>query len=196
MQQVYGRAAQSHLERPFDTSGGARFFDDVFYGGPIKEDLHASDTARGYPDVYVNGEDVTVTVDPLKNSQWILPHNADRHASTVHRGALKDHAGVMRVQHTIDRHRVPEETYRVPTAQIDDLKKYTPRSRAHSTRGRDGAPASANYGELPVIAQALYEDRLPDKLDFLVERETWFANTHGDRTRFFDCSRFAGSDCR
>ena len=66
--------AQDHIESQQTKFGYVE--DDVYYGGPIKEDLHARDTPRGYPDVYVNGEDVTVTIDPLKNAQWILPDNS------------------------------------------------------------------------------------------------------------------------
>ena len=144
---------QSHL---FQETKFGNFEDDVYYGAAFDPTIHAKDTPRGYPDVYVNGDDVdavTVTIDPLKNAQWILPHNALRHSYSVHRGALKDHASVMRVKHLLDEHTAPPESYEVPTSDID-------------------------------------------KLDFLVEREMWLANTHLDRTRFFDCSRFAGSDCR
>ena len=69
-----------------------------------EEIVHASSIPSGFPDVYVNGEDLTITVDPVKNSMWVRDDASGhhRHAYSVARGALKDHRGVMMVQHMID----------------------------------------------------------------------------------------------
>ena len=187
-----GRQTQDHL--PPQTKFGFVPEDDVYYGGPIHAHLHASDTARGYPDVYVNGEDHTVTIDPLKNAQWILPHNAERHSFTVHRGALKDHAGVMRVAGALDKHPPPPGVF-VPTAsEIDAMDKYTPRCTHNSTRGR--ASHGDRWGKLPTISQGIYNGAFVGKPDWAVDTEVNMERTHGDRTRFFDCHPFPGSDCR
>lgn len=186
--------AQDHLEKQQTKFGYVE--DDVYYGGPVTKDLHANDAPRGYPDVYVNGEDVTVTVDPLKNAQWLLPHNSERHSFTVHRGALKDHASVMRVAGAVDSHEAAPVNF-LPTRQmIDGLPKFTPRCTHTSSHGR--ANHGAEWGKLPAISQGIYNNLFADKPDWLIEQEVNFMSTHADRTRFFDCGTrgFPTADCR
>lgn len=186
--------AQDHLEAQQTKFGYVE--DDVYYGGPVTESLHAATTPRGYPDVYVNGEDVTVTIDPIKNAQWLLPHNSERHSFTVHRGALKDHASVMRVVGALDKHE-PQPVNFMPTKRlIDPLHKFTPRCTHNSSRGR--AQHGKDWGKLPVISQGIYQNRFSDKPDWMIEAEVIAMNTHADRTRFFDCGTrgFPTADCR
>ena len=192
--------AQQHLEA-MQTKFGT-FDDDVYYGGPIKEDLHASDTPRGYPDVYVNGEDVTVTIDPMKNAQWNLAsHKEPRHSFTVHRGALKDHAGVMSTVELLNNcHQNPSCNGPPPvnfvptTAMLDKSDKFTPRCSHNSSRGY--AAHGALWGKLPAISQALYSNTLRDVPDWLVEMRVNYENTHGDRRRNFDCGGYRVGICR
>lgn len=134
----------------------------------------------GYPDVYVNGEDHTVTVDPYKNSHWIRDDSHGwRSAATVHRGALKDHVGVMRAVRQLDRHDGPTETF-IPTSRmIDGQNKYTGKCTGTSSRG---VGQFERPGQLPPITQLIYDNALPDKTDW---RVTW--EQYGPaRTRFFD----------
>ena len=173
---------------------GFRVEDDVYFGGPVTANLHASDTPRGYPDVYVNGEDVTVTVDPLKNAQWVLPHNADRHSFTVHRGALKDHAAVVETQYLQQQQQQYQpssaDNYTPDIAYFDRADKFTPRCTHNSSRGK--AAHGARWGKLPTISKMRYDGTLPNTPDFVVEAQVNLENTHLSRTRFFDCS---GGDC-
>lgn len=148
---------------------------------------------RGYPDVYVNGEDVTVTVDPYKNKQWIRDDShAWRAAATAHRGALKDHASVVRAAGRLDHHPGPATTF-IPTAHMLDGypvhgRFLTPMCVHNSTRGRRGAPASDTYGELPVINKRIWNNQLRDVVDWDVEAQQWLENTHLSRDRRFDCT--------
>ena len=174
--------------------------DQVYYNGPILDAIHASSEARGYPDVYVNGKDAmipTVTVDPLKNAQWMLPHNAERHSFSVHRGALKDHASVMETQRLVDKGatgsysseaeglKLEALRHFMPTSKmIDNADKFTPRCTHNSTRGV--ARHGPGWGKLPIVSQLLYKNLLRDKPDWLVETEVVLANTHASRDRSYD----------
>jgi hypothetical protein len=187
--------------------------DAIYWGGAIHKDLHASDTPNGYPDVYVGcdgpcnpherPEGYTVTIDPLKNAMWMLPGHEERHSYSVHRGALKDHAGVVavaRVAGQEDPNAAPERNF-VPTSQmLDCAPKYTPGCVQNSTRGfarRDAEGQLIGYdqygiraptsGRLPAISQAIWENKLIDKPDWLVEREQWLRSTHLGRDRRFAC---------
>lgn len=144
----------------------------------------ASSIPSGFPDVYVNGEDVTVTVDPTHNAMWVRDDVVGaRHARTVARGALIDHEGVMRVQHLIDRIGVPRDTFIPTSVHLDNSDKYTTHCVANSTRGaRIGH--HDDFGKLPIISTLIWEDKLADKPDWLVEREMW---VEGHYNRIFDC---------
>ncbi len=184
-EQASGNSAQHHLESQQTKFGLVE--DDVYYGGPVLEHLHSKDTPRGYPDVYVNGEDVTVTVDPLKNAQWMLPHNSERHSFTIHRGALKDHAAVTETVRLINGQiegPIPCN-FECVSRMLDRAHKFTPRCTHNSSRGR--ANHGDNWGRLPVISQSIYSNLLRDIPDWLIEDQLRIANTHADRTRFFDC---------
>lgn len=173
-----GATTQHHLDtqsHPVDHHG-------------VEDIPHAtwSDKQVGFPDVYVNGEDVTVTVDPVKNSMWIVDE-AERHNQSTRRGALKDHAGVMAVQHLLDKH-TREDVYFCPrSVHLNGLNKWTPRCIANSSRG--GNPGNTGNdterGKLPIISKLIWENRLADKPDWLTEAEMW-ASRDRDR-RMFDC---------
>ena len=91
-------------------------------------------TKKGWPDVYVNGEDGIVTVDPLKNDMWIVD-NSMRHWYANYRGQLKDHAGVTRVLHQIEQHPLPARTYteKQMKHRIDNSLKFS--TRCNSQKG-------------------------------------------------------------
>lgn len=147
-----------------------------------REQTHAQEVPRvpEYPDVYVNGEDHTVTIDPWKNAHWIRDDShAWRAASTVHRGALKDHQGVIGVQHLVDQHALPQSTFLPTVGMFDREDKFTTKCNGSSTRGR---AAYDRPGELPPISQLIYDNALPDVPDWVVGAEQYA----GDRRRFFD----------
>jgi len=101
----------------------------------------ASDTPKGFPDVYVNGEDVTVTIDPMKNQHWIRD-GSHRHDVSRMRGAIKDHAGVVRAQKIADKGQYRwfelPQTFVPSSKEIDAMPKLTPRCVANSSRGSVG----------------------------------------------------------
>ena len=180
--------AQEHVEHEWEN----KFDFSLLEAG--REQAHAKDVPpdgqRGYPDVYVNGDDVdavTVTVDPYKNAQWIRDDShSHRSAATIHRGALKDHAGVMRAVALVDQHPGPPTTFVPTSTMLNGFDKLTPRCVANSTRGR--TPKSGNYGKLPVISKQIWNNALPDVVDWQVEARMWLENTHLSRDRRFDCS--------
>ncbi|MAH41488.1 MAG: hypothetical protein CMO41_04495 [Verrucomicrobiales bacterium] len=192
----FSTPVQAHLEAP--SQGQTKFGyvqDDVYYGGPITEHLHASATPRDYPDVYVNGEDVTVTVDPLKNAQWLLSGSSERHTYSVHRGALKNHAAVMNTIPLLHNSDALPVNF-VPTSKmIDSVDKFTPRCTHNSSRGY---ASHRNWGKLPAISAGIYNNVFFNVPDFVCDAMVNFSNTHGDRNRAFDCSSvgFPNGDCR
>lgn len=189
--------AQAHLENVHGSQTKFGYYGpEVYYGGPILEAIHAHTEPRGYPDVYVGMErgadrpvDYTITIDPLKNAAWQLPGHEDRHSWSVHRGALKDHAGVMRVVDAVDRmakegEKEQRQTYMFTSKELDAAPKYTPYCPESSSRGWS---KKRRDGRLPTISQLIWQNRLPDKPDWQVEREVYVANTHLSRNRAFDC---------
>ena len=170
------RAAQSHL-----TQFQAKY--DTSILDWERQHSHATVVPENpeYPDVYVNGEDLTVTVDPYKNAHWIRD-STWRSAASIHRGALKDHQGVLRAQAAINKPylrsdlNLPPETFIPTTSMFDNLPKFTTKCNGNSTRGE------AKYerpGELPAIEQLKYWG-LPEKYS------KPFADP--DRTRFHEKS--------
>lgn len=115
-----------------------------------RREAQAAERTKLYPDVYVNGEDVTVTVDPMKNERWMRDDSSWwRHHSSQHRGALKDHRAVMDTARSLDRQEcvssrggvcivgqsMPATTF-IPTSRmIDAMDKLSPMCVANSTRG-------------------------------------------------------------
>jgi hypothetical protein len=156
---------------------------------PLLEEVpHAHEVPERpeYPDVYVNGEVGTVTIDPIKNSAWIL--NADdRHPHSVHRGALKDHAAVMRTLSLLKQVPPPEHNVMPTTAEINKLQLFTPHCVANSTRGNMRIGRTGRVGELPTITKLLYENKLPDPLDWQIDAQVQLER-RSVLNRAFDCS--------
>ena len=187
-----GFTAQAHLE--WDPKYSSKYDSELLERERVAS--HAKEVPpegqRGYPDVYVNGADVdavTVTIDPLKNAHWIRDDShAHRHAATQQRGALKDHAGVMKALSIVSQAPSLETTF-IPTSDmLDALDKLTPRCVQNSTRGYRGAPASGTYGKLPTISKRIWDGVYRDVPDWKVTRDVVMESTHASRDRSYDCS--------
>jgi len=95
--------AQNHIEieAPVEITDGEQWEKE-------RQETHAAERAKLYPDVYVNGEDVTVTIDPYgkrgRHSTFEMRDDTMfwRHKAAEHRGALKDHRVVMDVMKSLD----------------------------------------------------------------------------------------------
>jgi hypothetical protein len=96
--------AQNHIEieAPAEVEDGEQWEKE-------RQEAHAAERTKTYPDVYVNGEDVTVTVDPYgKRGRHATFEMRDdtmfwRHKAAEHRGALKDHRVVMNTLASLDK---------------------------------------------------------------------------------------------
>ena len=159
-----------------------------------KERVHASDLPTGFPYVYVNGEDVTVTVDPVKNQAWVRDDGHNRYALTRLRGQIKDHKGVKAVRHLVDTGQFNAWQAALPrlvqptSQELDSSLKLSARCISNSTRGRVGkGPRS---GQLPIISQMIWKNQFVDVPDWLCEAGTW--NEYRRPNRAFDC----GGACR
>ena len=129
----------------------------------------------------------------------------------MHRGALKDHAGVVRAARIAgqpDPNAAPPRNYLPTSRDLDNSLKFTPHCNANSTRGwfgklkdmgdrtfgikyetgEAGQMQMKNDGRLPVISQAIWQNKLIDKPDWLVDRELHLRQTHLNRDRRFDCT--------
>ena len=163
----------------FDTSR-----DVVWYGSTVDPATHSSVVPpkgrRGYPDVYVN-KDVTVTVDPIKNAHWVRD-DSHRHPASVHKGALKDHAGVMRAVSIIKKGSKVPRTYMPTTKDIDRLDKYSSLDISNSTRGHH---YPSRPGKLPGFTKMIYDGDLY-RMTYTTETER--LQYAPARDRRFDCS--------
>jgi len=173
-----GRTTQEHVSvNKFDVT---RIAEEDAY-------VNASAIPTGFPDVYVNGEDVTVTVDPVGNAMWVRDAVVGaRHARSVARGALKDHAGVLLVQHLIDDRNLsaPPNNFIPTSVHLNKANKFSAQCVSNSTRGAV-AIKGPNVGKLPIINALHWNGQLADKPDWLVEQEVW--NSRDLTARFFDC---------
>ena len=138
---------------------------------------HAPHQAGAYPDVYVNDEDVTVTVDPVGNAHWIRDDTM-RHAASVHRGALKNHAGVMHALDVIKHQGDSRETFIPTSSMLDRLPKLSSCRTRCALEVRDGT--------LPVIHERVWKNTLPNNPYILDDLR--LENGHLSRNRAFDCS--------
>ena len=176
---------------------------------------HAADSIKLHPDVYIGGEDVTVTVDPMKNEKWMRDDSSYwRHKVSENRGALKDHRAVMATVHLLDKHSKPSETFIPTSAMIDKMPKLSPLCVANSTRGRrmgssQGAGVlypgmagrlveSERWGKLPVVSAQMYDGRLPHDGRYVESRfENAPLTINRASNRAFDCGpTAAGIECR
>jgi len=161
--------------------------------------VNAKGIPDGFPDVYVNGEEGTVTVDPPGFSQWVRDDvYGHRHAITMSRGALLKHEAVESLAGNIDRDNYePPPVNFIPTsAHLDALPKFSGKSLSNSTRGVHKNPVEnlrkpwqrGKYGmfatELPIFTKFIYEGRFRDVPDWAIELDQYYAP---DRSRFFDC---------
>ena len=150
--------------------------------------VEASSIPTGFPDVYTN-LDVTVQIDPMNkgHNMWIRD-DAGRAAAAQSRGALKDHDAVMQTVALVNAKPDCPETF-VPTSNmLDSSLKYSAKCISSSTRGREGKLTGKGElkGQLPTISRMIWENRLMDKPDWLVESDVW-AEHRFDRNRAFDC---------
>tara|TARA_B100000579_G_scaffold436656_1_gene463330 strand:+ start:844 stop:1863 length:1020 start_codon:yes stop_codon:yes gene_type:complete len=149
---------------------------------------HASHVPSGFPDVYVNGEDVTTTIDPISNSLWITDtSHAKRHMQSVARGKLKDHKGVMDTLHLLSReHASKLDTLFVPNSfDLDEALKFTPKCVGNPDQGEMRVGRGPDAGQLPTISKMIWKGALSDKPDYLCEQEMW--RSRDVNSRFFDC---------
>ena len=195
------------IKLPADTKFGY-VEDAIYWGGAIHKDLHASDIPSGYPDVYVGcdrpgwcnpherPEGFTVTVEAQTRrglAQWMLPGHEERNSLSIHKGALQDHDGVVRVACIAgqpDPNAAPEVNFVPTSAMLDCAPKYTPYCTERASHGwnrRREENRDYSSGQLPAISQAIWDNKLIDKPDWLIEREQWLRSTHFGRDRRFDC---------
>ena len=215
-----GERAQSHIEidaHPEVTKGPQ--------WEKERQDSHAAERTRMFPDCYVNCEDVTITVDPLKNEHWMVDDSVWwRHHSSKHRGALKDHRAVMSTLRTMERGHAPPETTFIPTsAMIDRMPKFTPLPLGNSTWGHRvlGSHSEAGvlypesrgeevpierFGRLPAVSERIYKgaDVCPlrpgcttDPLELALYFENAPLTFYRSENRAFDCGpRWLSEACR
>lgn len=180
--------SQAHLSH--DVGMGSDPAIDEYY----RQQSHAASVPKtreeqGYPNVYVNGEDLTVTVNPVNKAHtWIRDDSyAFRHPAHMERKAQIDHVAHVTTAALLDRHPGPPETF-VPTTQMIDARpKLTGRCVMNSTRGYVKRTAATS---LPIHSKLIYENRLRDKPSWMVERDLYMENTHLSRNRAFDCDGY------
>ena len=132
-----GGPAQMHLriDAAYEVTDGINWDKE-------RMESQAAERSKLYPDVYVNGEDVTVTVDPYgKRGRHATYEMSDdtqfwRHKAAEHRGALKDHRAVVDTIAKLDAPKNPGMTFIPTTNQIDKLPKFSPLCVANSTHGK------------------------------------------------------------
>ena len=165
---------------------------DVDTAAHEREASHASMKPTGIPYCYTNC-DVTVTVDPMKNQMWTRDDATYwKTEASYKRGAVKDHYGVLDAVKHLDPPQETPTTFLPTSAMIDKMDKWTSRCVNNSTRGWDRTTRMYSTkgdrpGKLPVHTAAQYAGMLVGKTDWRVENDFWWANTHGDRNRAFDC---------
>ena len=172
-------AAQEHLETALQNN--YRFSEEQVR--QWREQSHLVPADPEYPDIYTNF-DVTATVDPVGHKHWIID-DANRHHASDHRGRAKNHSAVLDTIRHLNSGPAPPRTF-IPTSNmLDSSLKFSARCVANSTRGDVKIGRSEDAGELPVISQLVWEDKLPRAPDWAVDRMLQLERNLPNRA--FDC---------
>ena len=82
----------------------------------------------------------------------------------------------------------------IPTSSmLNDADKFTPRCVENSTRGTRTVEPD---GKLPKFSRLIWENALPDMVDWRVNKQVVNENTHGSRSRRFNCGEDGFGGCR
>ena len=130
--------------------------------------------------------DVTLTVDPMRSAMWIREEDGRKSAYSMMRGAIKDRNGLQRALGAIYDTPSPPVNFEPTSHMLDRQLKFTPRCVNNSTWGRS-IGRGPRAGQLPVVSQLIWDDRLSDKVDWAVDRDVW-TERRFQRDRRFDCS--------
>jgi hypothetical protein len=174
-------ATQVHLDNAMQ--GNLRFDGDAVERDRQNSHAFGIPHKPEYPDVYIN-KDVTVTVDPVGNKQWIVD-DAARHHLSEHRGRSKDHAEVDYLLGKINIHEPPRYAFEPKSAMLDKSHKFSAKCVANSTRGNVAIGRQKDADTLPVISKLIWEDRLPRVPDWYVDKAVQMERNTPNRA--FDC---------
>lgn len=185
-----GYGAQEHLEWPDEMAEAA-------YGGELAEkqrmEAHVPEMkAHPFPVDWGN-RDVTVTVDPLRPGHWWIRDASGRHGAANQKGELKDYQSVMSAMGAFASQEGysagmpgPREPFMPTSAMLDRAPKFMSNTCvANSTRGV-AMGMGVKGGTLPIIQQLIWDNELPDRTDWLVNRDVWDTHRY-PRDRTFDC---------
>jgi hypothetical protein len=150
-----------------------------------REQSHADHCTRDFTYAFAN-VDGTLTVDPMRSStRWIRTDgDACRHTLTEQRRRQNELVALTTTLNSL-RDDEPAARQFVPRAtMLDALPKFSGYCLDNSTRGYNNVK-SARVGKLPSLTEMIYKDRLPDTVDWVVERDVW--REANARNRAFDC---------
>lgn len=145
------------------------------YGDTI-ERPHATEEPRGYPECYVNCDETLMIDPPTKNAQmWIRdPDDVHLREMSNRRGALKNHAGVMRALEVVKQPDTPVRNFVPHSEHLDALDKFTGKCVGNSTLGdRLHWKWQDKVGGLPIIHKLIWENQLSDVPSYVIEKQMW-----------------------
>ena len=156
---------------------------------------HAAETPSvvSIKDQWLDWGDHTVTVDPVRNKQWI-DDSHDRHYATEERGRALDTRTLRSLINWEQRNaREPHARTTIMSSLINSLPLYSKAHGCGCNEWRGVARDPSRFGELPTITAMIHEGRFPNKHRGQIEAEI----REAERTRaarVFDCEPY--SDCR
>lgn len=122
--------------------------------------------------VYLPSDDVTITVDPIRDDLWIYDGHERKFDMSRQKGWEYDLNSIrMGLDWDKAHNSTPIELYMPSTRHLDSLKKFNePQgSRCRGWNGQERDPA--RWGLLPAITQMLYDGKLPNKSAGDIEAE-------------------------
>jgi len=144
-------------------------------------------------DQWLDWGDHTVTVDPVRNKQWI-DDSHDRHFATEERARGLDERSVRALVNWEDRNaREPLPRTTILSHMINRLPLYSAPIGRQCNTWRGANRDASRLGELPTITAMIHEGRFPNKNTGQIEAEI----REAERTRaarVFNCEPY--SDCR
>ena len=117
---------------------------------------------------YLDWGDVTRTLDPMRNQQWIYDSDTFKHGKAVARGLALNHVAFSDLQNW-DKSDVNVQPFHVTSKMLDDADKMSEPRLGSVWRGYERD--TSRFGKLPVITQKIYDNSLPNKSRGDIEHE-------------------------
>ena len=127
-------------------------------------------------DQWLDWGDHTVTIDPMHNSAWIHEGQEGKHKDTVKRGREYDAMNVKHMMELLNGEHRPTISLFVPTwGDLQCVPRFPSKRSGDCDHWKGQLRDIRGAGNLPVIAQKLYNGELRDVSKGVIEKESFLS---------------------